>query len=198
MEETDAPPSFSATPDSQEHPDVVKKDAGMNNAEDSKPQGAPESGTLLPQTLEQPQVMALQQKVSNLELENKLLKREVASLNDELGLMMGRVRDAGESVSQYESEISALREHASRSDHMIRQMRSQEEDLQAGIEARDSQIQVTLPPSPPSFSLSPVPSHAHSQLVLSLQVLRSRFAEADSAVEEMKQQITSSHREKEK
>lgn len=197
MEETDAPPSFSATPDSQEHPDVVTKDAGMNHAEDSKPQGAPESGTL-PQTLEQPQVMALQQKVSNLELENKLLKREVASLNDELGLMMGRVRDAGESVSQYESEISALREHASRSDHMIRQMRSQEEDLQAAIEARDSQIQVRLPPSPPYFSLSPIPSHAHSQLVLSLQVLRSRFAEADSAVEEMKQQITSSHREKEK
>jgi len=98
VEETDAPPSFSATPDSQEHPDVVKKDAGMNHAEDSKPQGAPESGTLLPQALEQPQVMALQQKVSNLELENKLLKREVASLNDELGLMMGRVRDAGESM----------------------------------------------------------------------------------------------------
>ena len=145
MEETDAPPFFSATPDSQEHPDVAKEDVGMNNAEDSKPQGAPES-TTIPQTLEQPQVVALQQKISNLELENKLLKREVASLNDELGLMMGRVRDAGESVSQYESEISALREHAFRSDHMIRQMRSQEEDLQAALEARDSQIQVRLPP----------------------------------------------------
>ena len=37
MEETDAPPFFSTTPDSQEHPDVVQEDVGMNDAEDSKP-----------------------------------------------------------------------------------------------------------------------------------------------------------------
>lgn len=99
---------------------------------------------------EQSQLVTLQQRVSNLELENKLLKREVASLNDELGVMMGRVRDAGENVAQYEREISTLREHTSQSDRMIRQMRSQEEDLQAALEARDSQIEVR-PFSSPSF-----------------------------------------------
>lgn len=89
--------------------------------------------------------VALQQKVSNLELENKLLKREVASLNDELGAVMGRVHEVKESVARYESEIGSLREQATRADHMIRQLRSHEEDLQAALEARDSQIQVTLP-----------------------------------------------------
>ncbi len=92
---------------------------------------------------QQAQLLAMQQKVSNLELENRLLKREVASMNDELSGVMGRVREAGVSVGQYEAEIASLREQASRSDHVIRQLRSHEEDLQAMLEARDSQIQVT-------------------------------------------------------
>ena len=88
------------------------------------------------------QRVALQQKVSNLELENRLLKREVASLNDELGSVMGRVKEAGENMNHYEAEIASLREQVSQSDHRIRQLRSHEDDLQATLEARDAQIQV--------------------------------------------------------
>lgn len=140
LEETDAPPS--ASHDVPWHQEVAQED---NTRKDDSGQGKLEDSsdsTTTPQMLEHSQLVTLQQRVSNLELENKLLKREVASLNDELGVMMGRVRDAGESVAQYEREISALRDHTSQSDHMIRQMRSQEEDLQAALEARDSQIEV--------------------------------------------------------
>lgn len=146
LEETDAPPS--ASHDAQQHCEVAKED---NTRKGDSDQGKPvNSSDSTSQILEQSQLVTLQQRVSNLELENKLLKREVASLNDELGVMMGRVRDAGENVAQYEREISTLREHTSQSDRMIRQMRSQEEDLQAALEARDSQIEVR-----PFSSLSP-------------------------------------------
>ena len=93
---------------------------------------------------DQAQLVALQQKTSNLELENKLLKREVASLNDELSVVMGRVKETSESVTRYKNEIASLREQVSRSDHMIRELRSHEEDLQATLEARDAQIQVSI------------------------------------------------------
>ena len=90
------------------------------------------------------ELLALQQRISNLELENKLLKREVASLNDELGVMVVRVRETGEGAGRYEKEIAALREQVAKGDHMIRQLRSHEEDLQSALEAKDSQIQVCV------------------------------------------------------
>ena len=90
------------------------------------------------------ELLALQQRISNLELENKLLKREVGSLNDELGVMLVRVRETGEGAGRYEKEIAALREQVAKGDHMIRQLRSHEEDLQSILEAKESQIQVCV------------------------------------------------------
>ena len=115
-------------------------------------------------------ITSLQQKLSNLSLENKLLKREVSSLNDELSQVSGRVKEVGNATARYESEIDALREQASRSDHMIRQLRSHEEDLQAALDARDSQI----------------------------QVLRTRLAEADSDIEGLRQRTTNYQKERER
>lgn len=82
------------------------------------------------------------QKVSNLELGNRLMKREVNALNEELSGVMQRLNEAGDIKSRYETEMHALREQVSRADHMIRQLRSHEEDLQASVVARDSQIEV--------------------------------------------------------
>ena len=118
----------------------------------------------------QAEVADLKQAISNYELENKLLKREVASLNEELGSVMNTLNGREESVAHYESEIHALREQASRTDHMIRQLRSHDEDLQASLEARDSQI----------------------------QVLRTRFSEADKMVEGQQQQLAALSTEKER
>lgn len=85
---------------------------------------------------------AWKQNVSNLELENRLLKREVGALNEELSGVMLRLNKAADVRANSDSEIQTLREQVSRADHMIRQLRSQEEDLQASLAARDSQIEV--------------------------------------------------------
>lgn len=110
------------------------------------------------------------QMVSNLELENKLMKREVTSLNEELGGVMTRLNDSSQSFAHYQSEIHALREQASQSDHMIRQLRSHGEDLQAALEVRDSQ----------------------------LQVLRTQLDLADKAVEVDKEQLVLARKEQER
>ena len=87
-----------------------------------------------------------------MELENKLLKREVSSLNDELGTVLERVREAEEGVALHREEAESLREQATTSGRVIRQLRSHDEDMQATLEARDSQIQVsTCTPCLPTF-----------------------------------------------
>lgn len=86
----------------------------------------------------------MQQKVSGLELENKLLKREMSSLNDELGTVLERVREAEECMALHRTEAESLREQTAASERVIRQLRSHDEDIQAALEARDSQIQVSI------------------------------------------------------
>lgn len=90
---------------------------------------------------ENSQVFQLQQKVSNLELENKLLNREVRSLTGELGALRSQSAEMKDTILHYESEVDSLREEVSRTDHMIRQLRSGEEDIKAELDARNSQIQ---------------------------------------------------------
>ena len=115
------------------------------------------------------EVGTLRQKVSNLELENKLLKREVGSLNDEMGTLMTRLNEASDSSSRYDREIQSLREQVSQSDHVIRQLRSHDDDLQALLEARDQQI----------------------------AVLRTQLAEGDKAAELLRVHVSAAQREKE-
>ena len=115
------------------------------------------------------EVDSLRQKVSNLELENKLLKREIGSLNDEMGTLMTRLNEASDSTSRYEREIQSLREQVSQSDHVIRQLRSHDDDLQALLEARDQQI----------------------------AVLRAQLAEGDRTAEQLRVHVSAAQRERE-
>ena len=115
------------------------------------------------------EVDSLHQKVSNLELENKLLKREIGSLNDEMGTLMTRLNEASDSTSRYEREIQSLREQVSQSDHVIRQLRSHDDDLQALLEARDQQI----------------------------AVLRAQLAEGDRTAEQLRVHVSAAQRERE-
>lgn len=138
--------------------DTLKKDAeGMTE---------PRSDFSLLQT----EAVQLKQTVSNYELENKLLKREVTSLNEELESVINKLTSHEEGANHHESEVHALREQASRTDHMIRQLRSHNEDLQASVEARDSQI----------------------------QVLRTRLSEADVTVESQQRKVETLTSEKER
>ena len=91
-------------------------------------------------------------------------------MNEELASLMGKLGSHDESVAHYESGIHALREQASRTDHMIRQLRSHDDDLRATLESKDSQI----------------------------TVLRARLSEADQKVEEQQRRLTALSTEKER
>ena len=128
----------------------------------SQPQNNPDQTLLV-------EVDSLRQKVSNLELENKLLKREIGSLNDEMGTLMTRLNGASDGTSRYEREIQSLREQVSQSDHVIRQLRSHDDDLQALLEARDQQI----------------------------AVLRAQLVEGDRTAEQLRINVSAAQRERE-
>ena len=115
------------------------------------------------------EIDTLRHKVSNLELENKLLKREIGSLNDEMGTLITRLNESSDSTSHYEREIQSLREQVSQSDHVIRQLRSHDDDLQALLEARDQQI----------------------------GVLRAQLTEGDKTAEQLRIHVSAAQREKE-
>ncbi len=108
--------------------------------------------------------------VSNLQLENKLMKREVSALNEELSSVTLRANKVTDARVRYESEMHTLREQVLRSDHVIRQLRSHEEDLQATAVARDSQV----------------------------EVLRTQLSAGDRALEEAREKLLSAKREQER
>ena len=114
---------------------------GQEDSESRLLKGLEEDEVTLQTRPENSQVFQLQQKVSNLELENKLLNREVRSLTGELGALRSQSAEMKDTILHYESEVDSLREEVSRTDHMIRQLRSGEEDIKAELDARNSQIQ---------------------------------------------------------
>ena len=148
-------PDGEVTPNSTESDQPIKLEVGVVSE---------------PPPAQQAELEEWKQKVSNLKLENKLMKREVNSLNEELSSLMLKVKEGSNSKAQYEGEMQTLREQVSRADHTLRQLRSHEEDLQASVEARDSQI----------------------------EVLRTQLSAADRALSEANERVALSKREHER
>lgn len=84
----------------------------------------------------------LQQKVSSLELENKLLKNEVASLNQEMATVLQRSKDAQNEAELMRKKLEGNQRTQSQSDQMVRELQSRESDLMEALQAKDSQLGV--------------------------------------------------------
>lgn len=84
----------------------------------------------------------LQQKVSSLELENKLLKNEVASLNQEMATVLQRSKDAQNEAELVRKKLEGNQRTQSQSDQMVRELQSRESDLMEALQAKDSQLGV--------------------------------------------------------
>ena len=140
---------------------VAPTQSQQGSSEPSLQKGSDFEGTAIIQTHpEGNQLLQLQQKASNLELENKLLKEEVRSLTSELEVLRRHSAEMKDTLHHYESEVDSLREEVTRTDHMIRQLRSGEEDTKAELDARNSQIQARVHPlDPPLGSLLLEPTH---------------------------------------
>ncbi|XP_078349611.1 golgin subfamily A member 5-like isoform X2 [Oculina patagonica] len=80
--------------------------------------------------------------VSNLELENMLLRKEVASLNEEMVSVVQRAKEAERKVKDAEKQLQRSQEQLSTSEDIARQLRMKEDDFTEALNAKDSQLAV--------------------------------------------------------
>lgn len=81
-------------------------------------------------------------RISNLELENKLLRKEVASLNEEMVSVVQRAKEAEKRVKDTERQLQRNQAQLSTSEDIARQLRMKEDDFTEALNAKDSQLAV--------------------------------------------------------
>nr|XP_054758697.1 golgin subfamily A member 5-like [Lytechinus pictus] len=82
------------------------------------------------------------QQLSSLELENKLLRQEVSSLNHEMTSALERTKKANSELNQLKDELKRRQTQIANSDAVVRQLRLHEDDLNEEISAKNSQLAV--------------------------------------------------------
>ncbi|XP_026079322.1 golgin subfamily A member 5 isoform X1 [Carassius auratus] len=96
-----------------------------------------------PQELQQQQQQQGQEQViSNLRLENQLLRNEVSSLNQEMASLIQRAKNMQEEVNLSRARAEKWNSDQSRVDHMVRELRAQVDDLTEALSAKDGQLAV--------------------------------------------------------
>lgn len=123
---------------SQETPESF--DSGLAVPQESSRQEAPipPPTSSPPAPSEEPQ----SQIVSSLRLENQLLRSEVSSLNQEMASVIQRAKDLQEELNQTRLRADRWNSEQSQSDRMLRELRSQVDDLTEALSAKDGQLAV--------------------------------------------------------
>uniref|UniRef100_A0A8C2PV92 Golgin subfamily A member 5 n=1 Tax=Cyprinus carpio TaxID=7962 RepID=A0A8C2PV92_CYPCA len=80
--------------------------------------------------------------ISNLRLENQLLRNEVSSLNQEMATLIQRAKNMQEEVNLSRARAEKWNSDQSRVDHMVRELRAQVDDLTEALSAKDGQLAV--------------------------------------------------------
>uniref|UniRef100_UPI0037E89138 golgin subfamily A member 5 n=1 Tax=Semicossyphus pulcher TaxID=241346 RepID=UPI0037E89138 len=121
----------SAKEQSQEAPE------SSDSSGSAVPQESSRQEPLLPPT-EEPQSQIL----SSLRLENQLLRSEVASLNQEMASVIQRAKDLQDELNQTRLRADRWNSEQSQTDRMLRELRSQVDDLTETLSAKDGQLAV--------------------------------------------------------
>ncbi|CAJ1074778.1 golgin subfamily A member 5 [Xyrichtys novacula] len=121
----------SAKEQSQETPE--SSDSGLAVPQESSKQELPP-----PPPSEEPQSQIL----SSLRLENQLLRSEVTSLNQEMASVIQRAKDLQEELNQTRLRADKWNSEQSQTDRMLRELRSQVDDLTEALSAKDGQLAV--------------------------------------------------------
>uniref|UniRef100_A0A671L4C7 Golgin subfamily A member 5 n=1 Tax=Sinocyclocheilus anshuiensis TaxID=1608454 RepID=A0A671L4C7_9TELE len=96
-----------------------------------------------PQELQQQQQQQGQEQViSNLRLENQLLRSEVSSLNQEMASVIQRAKNMQEEVNLARARAEKWNLDQSRVDRTVRELRAQVDDLTEALSAKDGQLAV--------------------------------------------------------
>ncbi|XP_053376970.1 golgin subfamily A member 5-like isoform X4 [Mercenaria mercenaria] len=79
---------------------------------------------------------------SSLDLENRLLKNEIASLNQEMTSLVQRAKDSESDLAKLRDKLKEQSRNASKSDQSVRELQNREQDLMEAIGAKDTQLGV--------------------------------------------------------
>ncbi|XP_054988938.1 golgin subfamily A member 5 [Sorex araneus] len=80
--------------------------------------------------------------LSNLRLENQLLRNEVQSLNQEMASLLQRSKETQEELNRARARVEKWNDDHSKSDRVTRELRAQVDDLTEAVAAKDSQLAV--------------------------------------------------------
>lgn len=108
-------------------------DSGLAAPQESSMQELPP-----PPPTEEPQSQIL----SSLRLENQLLRSEVASLNQEMASVIQRAKVLQDELNQTRLRADKWNSEQSQTDRMLRELRSQVDDLTEALSAKDGQLAV--------------------------------------------------------
>ncbi|XP_074398552.1 golgin subfamily A member 5 isoform X2 [Zonotrichia albicollis] len=80
--------------------------------------------------------------LSNLRLENQLLRNEVQSLNQEVASLIQRSKETQEELTKSREKVEKWNVDHSKSDRMVRELQARVDDLTEAVGAKDSQLAV--------------------------------------------------------
>lgn len=80
--------------------------------------------------------------LSNLRLENQLLRNEVQSLNQEVASLIQRSKETQEELNKSREKMEKWNVDHSKSDRMVRELQARVDDLTEAVGAKDSQLAV--------------------------------------------------------
>lgn len=80
--------------------------------------------------------------LSNLRLENQLLRNEVQSLNQEMAALLQRSKETQEELNKSRTRTEKWNTDNSKSDRVVRELRAQVDDMTEAVSAKDAQLAV--------------------------------------------------------
>ncbi|KAL4692265.1 hypothetical protein H8959_016075 [Pygathrix nigripes] len=126
---------------SQTHEAANNSDSSHEGREESSKENA-SSDAACPDHTPTPNDDGKSHELSNLRLENQLLRNEVQSLNQEMASLLQRSKETQEELNRARARVEKWNADHSKSDRMARELRAQVDDLTEAVAAKDSQLAV--------------------------------------------------------
>ncbi|XP_033047419.1 golgin subfamily A member 5 isoform X1 [Trachypithecus francoisi] len=126
---------------SQTHEAANNSDSSREGQEESSKENA-SSDAACPDHTPTPNDDGKSHELSNLRLENQLLRNEVQSLNQEMASLLQRSKETQEELNRARARVEKWNADHSKSDRMTRELRAQVDDLTEAVAAKDSQLAV--------------------------------------------------------
>ncbi|XP_055449004.1 golgin subfamily A member 5 [Psammomys obesus] len=122
-------------------PEVNSSDSVPESHSESSKEGTASNATSMEHS-SAPSDDSRSHELSNLRLENQLLRNEVQSLNQEMASLLQRSKETQEELNKARARVEKWNVDHSKSDRITRELRAQVDDLTEAVAAKDSQLAV--------------------------------------------------------